>query len=158
MISDTVIVELRNPVSPFSIVDSKKILLSAAGIGTGTFTAAAEATPYYIVLKHRNSIETWSATGQSFSSNSLSYDFTTAQNKAYGNNMKLKVTKWCIYSGDVNQDGLVDLTDLSLVDNDNLNFQTGYRVTDLNGDLLIDLSDLQIVDINNLNFVSKVTP
>ena len=63
-----------------------------------------------------------------------------------------------MYSGDVNQDGVIDLSDLSLVDTDNLNFQTGYRVTDLNGDLLIDLSDLQIVDTNNLNFISKINP
>lgn len=80
-----------------------------------------------------------------------------AQNKAYGNNLKLKGTKWCIYSGDVNQDGIVDIGDLVLVDNDNYNFVTGYTNTDINGDGIVDVTDLVTADYNNLNFVSKVT-
>ena len=157
---DTVRAYLRNISSPYAKVDSAKAVIDSLTF-TGNFSFLNVATgTYYLALNHRNSIETWSKPGgESIVKGSpFSYDFTTAQNKAYGNNMKLKGTKWCIYSGDVNQDGLVDLSDLSLVDTDNLNFQTGYRVTDLNGDLLIDLSDLQIVDTNNLNFVSKVTP
>ena len=88
----------------------------------------------------------------------MSYDFTTSANKAYGDNLKLKGIKWCIYNGDVNQDGVVDLTDVSNVDLDNLGFSTGYRATDVNGDNLVDLTDLSLVDNNNLNFVTKVTP
>ena len=72
--------------------------------------------------------------------------------------MKLKGTKWCIYNGDVNQDGVIDLTDVSNVDLDNLSFSTGYIATDVNGDNLIDLTDLSLVENNNLNFVTKVTP
>ena len=64
---------------------------------------------------------------QSFSGGLMYYDFTTAQNKAYGNNMVQKGTKWCIFSGDVNQDGLIDLTDVAAVDVENLNFITGLR-------------------------------
>ncbi|NTU99445.1 hypothetical protein HGA64_05600 [Candidatus Falkowbacteria bacterium] len=44
------------------------------------------------------------------------------------------------------------------VDNDSANFATGYLVTDINGDNLVDLSDIGVVDTNNLNFVSKVIP
>ena len=59
----------------------------------------------------------------------------------------------------MNQDGLVDIGDLVLTDTDNLNFVSGYTITDVNGDnILLILSDLSLVDINNLNFVSKVTP
>ena len=72
--------------------------------------------------------------------------------------MILKGTKWCLYSGDVNGDGVIDLSDVAAIDIDNLNFVTGYTVTDVNGDGLIDLSDLAVVDTNNLNFVSKITP
>jgi hypothetical protein len=36
-----------------------------------------------------------------------------------------------------------------LVDNDNLTNITGYTVTDVNGDGLVDLSDLIIIDNNN---------
>ena len=132
------------------------MVLNSSGQGTGLFANTTEAASYYVVVKHRNSIETWSATGQSFSNGIMNYDFTTAQNKAYGNNMKLKNTKWCIYSGDVNQDGVVDLTDVLVVDVENLNFATGYRVTDLNGDGLVDLSDLLIVDNNSLNLFLRL--
>ena len=66
--------------------------------------------------------------------------------------------KWCIYSGDVNQDGLIDLSDMIAVDNDNLNYVTGYTITDVNGDGLVDLSDLIIVDNNNINYINKQVP
>jgi len=72
--------------------------------------------------------------------------------------MKLKGIKWCVYGGDVNQDGVVDISDVGTVDTDNLNFVSGYTVTDLNGDNLVDISDVSLADVNNLNFVSKVVP
>ena len=37
-------------------------------------------------------------------------------------------------------------------------FVSGYVVSDVNGDQVSDLSDVALVDTNNLNFVSKVTP
>ena len=157
-ISDTVTIQFRNLSSPFSMVEEKRIVLSTTGTGTGAFTLVIEGNLYYVVVKHRNGVETWSKTVQSFNAHALNYNFTTDSNKAYGNNLVKKGNQWCVYSGDVNQDGVIDLSDLSLVDTDNLNFQSGYTVTDLNGDLLIDLSDLQIVDTNNLNFITKIIP
>ncbi len=158
MVPDTVRLQFRSTSSPYILIEEKQIFLSSSGSGTGAFTSVMNGTSYYLVVKHRNSIETWSGTGKSFSLNQLNYDFTTAATQAYGNNMKLKGGKWTIFSGVVNQDGLVDLSDVSLTDIDNLNFVVGYTITDVNGDNLVDLSDLSIVDINNLNFVSKVTP
>ena len=158
MVPDTVTVQLRNTASPYTLAEQKKVVLNTSGSGTGSFNTVTGGTPYYLVIHHRNSIETWSGTGKSFSSNLLSYDFTTAAAQAYGNNMKLKGSKWTIFNGDVNQDGVVDLSDVGLVDIDNLNFVTGYVATDINGDNIVDLSDISIVDNNNLNFVSKVTP
>ena len=87
MVSDTVTVELHNTVTGYPLVDQAKVVLNTAGVGTANFFSAADATNYYIVIKHRNSIETWSVAGQSFSGGTLSYNFTTASNKAYGDNM-----------------------------------------------------------------------
>lgn len=159
MFPDTVKVYLRQAVAPYAKVDSVRIKLDAAGFGIGKFYNALNGT-YYLTFTHRNSIETWSKAGGEVITRgpSFTYNFTTSSSQAYGNNMKLKGTKWCIYNGDVNQDGVVDLSDVSLVDTDNLNFVGGYTITDVNGDLLVDLSDLAIVDSNSLNFVSKVTP
>ncbi|MDQ3021851.1 MAG: dockerin type I domain-containing protein [Bacteroidota bacterium] len=58
----------------------------------------------------------------------------------------------------MNQDGTVDLIDLSAVDNAAYNFTTGYVVTDLNGDNFVDASDASIVDNNASNFVSVIRP
>ena len=70
MVPDTVTVELHNATVPYATVDSQKGILNSNGAGTFNFTKAVTGTPYYIVVKHRNSIETWSATPQSFSSSS----------------------------------------------------------------------------------------
>jgi hypothetical protein len=45
-----------------------------------------------------------------------------------------KGTKWCLFSGDVNKDDLVDSGDPGIVDNDNANYVSGYTATDINGD------------------------
>ena len=158
MIPDSVNVELRNTASPFTLVESSKTLLNTSGQGNVTFYSAQDAINYYLVVKHRNALETWSASGQQFTGGLLTYDFTTSQSQAYGNNMVQKAIKWCFYSGDVNHDGVIDISDVGSVDIDNLNFMTGYTDTDINGDNLVDLSDLSIVDTNNLNFISKITP
>lgn len=159
MVKDTVRVFLRSTVSPYLIIDSSKSVLDSNGNGSFSFPYAVNGVSYYIVVKHRNSIETWSKSpGQDFTSNSLNYNFTSSASQAYGNNMKQVGTKWTIYSGDASQDGFIDASDLLLVDNDVMNFESGYRITDINGDLTIDLFDLMFVDNNAINFVSKATP
>ena len=146
MVFDTVTAELRNSSSPFGLMESQKILLNAFGPGTGNFATATEGTLYYLVIKHRNSIETWSAATQSFSSGIMSYNFTDFQNKAYGNNLKQKGTKWCIINGDCNQDNFIDGSDYLEVLN---HWETAGTAMagDTNGDQFIDGSDyLQVVN------------
>jgi len=58
----------------------------------------------------------------------------------------------------VNQDGIIDLSDGSLIDNDAFNFSSGYLPTDVNGDGIIDVSDAVYADNNGFNFVGKITP
>ena len=161
MVGDTVRVYLRNLSSPYAIVDSSACYLSSSGIGTLIFSNAFNGTNYYLDIRHRNSIETWSAAGQSFTSFFGTYDFSNANSQAYGNNMAQVNTspvKFALFSGDVNQDGFVELSDVVLIYNDASNFVTGYANTDVNGDNLIDLSDLLITYNNSSAFVSKVTP
>ncbi|MBK8983795.1 MAG: hypothetical protein IPM38_16125 [Ignavibacteria bacterium] len=57
---------------------------------------------------------------------------------AYGNNLVLKGSVYCIYSGDVNQDYIIDISDLSDVDNDVFIFASGYKATDFNGDYIVE--------------------
>ncbi len=162
MVSDTIRAYLRDTLSPFAVLDSSKTFVNANGLAICKFTRALNNRKYLLQLRHRNSIETWSrSSGVTFTSSTATYDFTSSASQAFGNNMKqvdLSPVKFAIYSGDVNQDGVVDAADLSLIDNASFNFVTGYVTPDVNGDSIVDASDASIGDNNAFNFVAKVTP
>lgn len=155
---DTITVELRNSSFPFALIEEKKVLLNTNGETSVRFNNADNGVPYYLVIKHRNSIETWSANPIQFNSGFADYDFSTTQNKAYGNNLKLINGKWCIYSGDVNQDGFINSTDVSLIFNSNSLGELGYLSTDLNNDSFTEIFDLIIVFNNSSAGIQKITP
>jgi len=125
---------------------------------TISFNNAVNGTHYYLVVKHRNSIETWSAAPVLFVSGVASYDFTTAQTQTFGNNSILVGSEWSIYTGDINQDGIVDGSDLSLIDNDAFNSVTGHVPTDLNCDGFVDGADLSFADNNAYNGILLIRP
>lgn len=163
LVRDTMRFYLRYTAPPYEIRDSAKAYLRADGSASLTFNNAANGILYYIQLKHRNSIETWSSVPVVFDAltSQAEYNFTTSLSQAYGNNM-IDVDngpdRFAIYNGDVNQDDAVDITDGELIDNDLYNFASGYINTDLNGDQAIDVSDASIADNNIYNFVIAVTP
>lgn len=159
-IRDTVRIYMRNTFAPYAVVDSASSVIDSVTF-TGSFLFANAPTgTYYLQVKHRNALETWSkAGGESYVAGSaFSFDFTSAASQAYGGNEILRGTKYCTYSGDVNYDGIIDVTDLAIIDNDVSNFSSGYLVPDLNGDYFVDISDLAIADNNVANFVSKIVP
>lgn len=150
---DTVIVYLANSVPPFNIVDSTiSIIDSVTCSGIFEFSNAPTGV-YYLVIKHFNSIETWSKSGgdhftRDFSEDS--YDFTISSNQAYGNNLKLKGDQYCIISGDIVQDGFIDGSDMLALDNSTYTFASGrFLPSDLNGDGFTDAADMQIAYNNN---------
>ncbi|MBL8008516.1 MAG: hypothetical protein JNJ56_13410, partial [Ignavibacteria bacterium] len=160
-VQDTVTVYLRNSFLPYSLVDSAKAFLSTAGAGVYSFSNALNGVSYYIQLKHRNSIETWSNTAPSFIGNAMTYDFTTAVTQAYGSNMinaDASPVRFAIYNGDINQDGIVDAGDLSPVENDATEGMSGYVLTDVTGDDYVDAGDLSIVENNAAAGIYTVTP
>ena len=155
---DTVIAELRHATSPYNV---KEYSVGVAGQGTASllkFIRARNGEPYFITIRHRNSITTWSSSAQTFSGDALSYDFTTSASQAYGSNMVNVGGEWSFYTGDPNLDGIVDGTDGSLIDNDAANFATGYIPTDLNCDGLVDGTDGIFAENNASNFISVIAP
>lgn len=158
LVKDTIRCYLRNITTPYSVVDSEKVFIDSLGNGIFNFFRANNVSQYYLVARHRNSIETWSKFPVSFPSFTLHYDFTTSPNKAFGNNLVLKSSEYCVFSGDVNQDGSVEATDLLLIDNDALLSTGGYVRTDVNGDFFVDGTDLLIADNNAFRFVSVIRP
>jgi len=117
---------------------------------------------FYIAVKHRNSLETWSS-NPVFFSDFNNYDFTTGLFQVYGDGINppmalVGADMYAIYSGDVNQDGTVDASDMAKIDNDNSIFAFGYNSTDINGDGASDASDIAIVDNNQQLFLFYARP
>jgi len=155
--NDSVTVYLYTIFQPRFIIDSAKAL-DSSGTTKLLFANVYNGADYYLAMKHRNSLRTWSALPVHFVNNTLSYDFTSSSSQAFGNNMTLVGSSWCIYSGDVNNDGAVDLTDVISIYNDASSFASGYIVTDLTNDNFVDLTDLLYCYNNAASFVSEIQP
>ncbi len=117
---------------------------------------------FYISIKTRNSVETWSALPVNITLSTI-YDFTDAVTKAYTDGVtapmkQVGANQFACYSGDVNADGGIDLLDLMNTENDASEFQFGYYVTDCNGDGATDLLDLLMVENNASQFIFMARP
>ncbi len=154
---DDVTVELRDATT-YAVAATTTAVLKTDGSVAAKFNSFP-AGNYFIAVKHRNAIQTWSAAAQPFGVSTATYDFTTAANKAYGNNMiQLESGVYGFYSGDLNQDEAVDIFDFPLLLNDNDNFSSGYLSTDLNGDGAVDIFDFPLLLNNNDNFIYSSHP
>ncbi len=160
---DTVRTKLREEASPYNDVGIKGETPDEDNIIRYNFPEADFISNYWLQVNHRNSIETWSDTVVSFEvlSGNMIYDFTKDADAAYGSNqtqVENIPARFAVYSADVNQDGVIDLTDNTLVDNDALAFAVGYVVTDVNGDETVDIADQTLADNNSFLFITKITP
>jgi GEVED domain len=154
-VSDSITVEFHNASSPYALVDTKKVLLNTNGSASVVFPSSA--IPYYLAIKHRNALTTWSSIPIQASVGT--YDFTTNNSKAYGNNMvNLATNKWAFYSGDILHDDNIDLLDLNLVEVGIEGYFSGYQVMDLNGDGNVDLLDTITLDPNIADFIYAEMP
>ena len=88
----------------------------------------------------------------------LTFKFSFGQtNNAYQDNMKVIDSTlvgntyqyiFAIYSGDITQDGTIDISDFLDIDPAIQNGDGGYVVGDLNGDGAVDVSDFLVLDPN----------
>jgi hypothetical protein len=164
---DTVEVALMNATN-YSFVDSKKGILKTNGNLSVTFGNLV--TPghyYYLRIRHRNTLETWSA--DSVLLNPVTpYDFTTAASKAYGSNMKLTVDHlhWAFYSGDISDaglglgyhDGIIEAQDYLDMENAVGIILSGYVYQDITGDGITEAFDYLIMENNVGSLVSLIRP
>jgi hypothetical protein len=74
--SDSITVELYHSFAPYDLVYSKKGLIHTNGNGSFNFLSVTQGS-YYIVIRHRNAIETWSKDPVLINSSPLSFDFTS---------------------------------------------------------------------------------
>lgn len=159
-IADKVTIELydENDLAAAAYTFTDLDLMTTGDVSIPTVPAEV-AGMFYIVVKHRNSMETWSATAVSFSDPSpIVYNFSTDATQAYGANMKVVGGVALIYAGDVNQDGIVDGSDMAAVDNASTATLLGYNPEDTNGDGIVDGSDMAIIDNNSTATVQISRP
>lgn len=155
----TITVELHDATPPYATAYSFQGVLNTNGTIACTYPEAAIGNSYYLVVKHRTSIETWSATPELFQIATTTSNFSSATHQAYGSNqVQLSPTEWGINSGDVNQDLFVDVYDNLILDRDLVMGITGYAVTDITGDGAVDTFDYLILDGNIINGVGVVMP
>lgn len=72
---DTILVELRDPLSPANIAASAQVVLHTNGTATAPFPNSHYGNSYYVCVKSRNVIETWSKLPVTMT-NSTYLDFT----------------------------------------------------------------------------------
>ncbi len=104
--TDTITVEIRNTTAPYAIVASTKTVLNTNGTASVAFAAGGT---YYLAIKHRNGVQTWSATPITLSGAPITYDFSDFVNKAYGNNQVALVVDTLLFQ-------MVQLLNLLLVE------------------------------------------
>lgn len=159
MSGDYAVVLLRSNLPPYDVLESTRCWIDTSGNIETFFWDVPDGQQFFMEIRHRNSISTWSANGfNQFLNREFYYNFTLSPSMAFGSNMMLKGVRWCFYSGDVDQNGFIDGIDMGMVDNDASIFAIGKIPTDLTGDNTTDATDLAIVDNNALLFISTVRP
>ncbi|MEP7165178.1 MAG: reprolysin-like metallopeptidase [Ferruginibacter sp.] len=155
--TDTIIVELHHQTT-HALIDTKKVVLLTNGTASATFIQPAGS--YFIAVRHRNTLQTWTTAPLACTSSTPLYNFTTAANKAFGDNqVQVAAGIWAFFTGDLNQDEFIDVSDYPFFDSDNLGGVSGvYASTDMNGDGFVDVSDYPVFDNNNLSGVSSIHP
>ena len=162
--TDSVMVNLWKPNNLNNVQPnfSKKAILKSNGQVSIGLPAETFGQQFYVAIKHRNSTETWSSSPLLIQDSTF-YDFSDTITAAFndGINPPLKISAnnvHLIYSGDINQDGAIDIFDIQLAENAATNFEFGYNVSDCNGDGSADIFDLQIIENNATLFIFNARP
>lgn len=155
---DSVTIEFREATPPYAQVYKNRKKFATNGSFHAVLPEAANGQSFYIVVQHRNGLETWSSAPVLIGSNTV-YDFSTAATQAYGDNqIEVAPGVFALYSGDIQKDGGIDVSDYLVMEPDIINGNTGYLDTDLNGDGGVDVFDFLVAQMNITNGVSYITP
>ena len=162
---DFVTVELHDAINTATVAYSADGMLQTDGTLSVSIPSAAIGGDYYIVLKHQNALQLWSANPVTIAS-TTTYDFSNALTQAFTDGstdpmVMLAPGVYGMYSGDINQDEYIDGSDYSIyeLDVDNsTNLGLFNLASDLNGDTYVDGSDYPLFDINSANSVYAQHP
>jgi hypothetical protein len=159
--SDYITLTLRDAMPPYNVIDEAiEKFDSKTFTGNFSFKTVPEGK-FYLQIRHRNSIEIWSKAGGEIVPEDyiLNYDFSDSKSKTFGECLNGNGKTFCLYSGDVNQDGVIDASDFSVVYNDICScVEEGYYASDLTGDNYVDAADWVAIEKYIGKTVYKVTP
>jgi hypothetical protein len=146
-------IELHETTAPYVALHTTTATLNTDGTLSASF-AGAPSGSFYIVVKGSNLVQTWSAEAQTVGAVALNYDFSSSSSQALGDNMiEVESGVWAFFSGDLNQDLVVDGSDSDVLLEDIANSNFGPLATDVNGDGSVDGSDSDIFFPNLENSV-----
>jgi hypothetical protein len=155
-VQDTVRGYLAAAAGPNALVDSSRIVLTAAGAGMLIFETAPSGN-YYLVVRHRNHLALWTTVPQALTKGTTSigaFDFSAGPGTAYGTAaLKQEGGVYVAWSGDVNQDGVIDFLDRN--DTWNNRGLAGYLPSDCDGNNLTDVTDYGFVLANRLRISQR---
>ncbi len=162
VIQDTIRMYLKRTDYPNVTVDSSLMYILNFGCEYAVFPRALNGS-YYLVFKHRNSIETWTNAGipTYVRGTTFSYDLINNNIIVYGNNQALVDPGFGYFGnfgGDIDKNNFVDANDVLLVSNASNEFLTGYVQTDVTGDNIVELNDILLTYNNSTDFVQRQAP
>jgi hypothetical protein len=134
----------------YSVVASTQAILNTDGTCVVTFSGNYSG-PYYLNISGCNLLSSCSVVPVGVGTIPVTYDFTTASANAYGSNqIEMSPGVWALFSGDLNQDGNIDLYDLDIIYSNIFNW--GCTCNDVDGDGNVGMTDLTIVANNVASF------
>lgn len=138
-IVDWVLIQLRTGISASTTVatraafiNSDGVVVDLDGVSPVSFFVNSD-TEYYVVIEHRNHLSVMSALPFQINESTPLYNFTNAQNKAYGTNSMILLPDgyYGMIAGDANGNGQVQNNDVESYWKLQ-NGQSGYREADFN--------------------------
>lgn len=165
--SDYIQIILAQSTPPYNYVDTAGMYVEYQLLMNEVVFDNTPDGDYYLVTLHRNLLETWSSVPVTIDHTqppNYLYDFTSDASQAYGDNMELEGSVWCLYSGDINgdgvdADGIIDANDVLKIYNDALTFTFGdLLITDLNGDNFVDVVDILLAFNHVQDIITTIKP
>lgn len=157
-IADTLTLEIYSAVHPYPLVTKIHGLSLRTDGHVHSVIPSDLPSEGYLAIRHRNSVETWTSNPVNLSLAEVSWDFAKTAGKAFGANQK-EISGWfCLFSGDVNQDGMINQNDIAAIEAKSSVFMKGYLSEDLNGDGIVDATDTILTDNNSALFIVMKRP
>ena len=151
-IVDWVLVDLRSSILPSSTVARKAAFLrndgsitALDGVSPLTFTQTGS---FYVVIKHRNHLSVMSAQPVQISNSTIQYDFTTSEDKAYGDSSLVDLGNgvYGMIGGDVDANGTIN--DKDVIDVSQNLFSNGYSQEDSDMNSPVNVLDYKLPNNN----------